>query len=104
MKAIEIYDAIHTLQVLYKAWKTTIAGLLRHNLHKFRATALLVFKNRYPFPQVCCAFMKIFHKQVLFFRNLGPCLLDIFVFTDSSTVSNTSFASSPLSELLSDVF
>ena len=41
-----------TLQVLYKAWKTTIAGLLHHNLHKFMATTRLIFKIRYPFHKI----------------------------------------------------
>ena len=56
------------LQVLYKSLKTTIAGLLDHNFYKFRATALLIFKNRYPFHQISYALMKIFHKQVPFFH------------------------------------
>ena len=79
-----------TLQVLYKAWKTTIAGLLHRNLHKFRAAALLIFKIRYPFYQIQCAFMKTFHKQVPIFTNFRPCLLDFLVFTDLFSLSNTS--------------
>ena len=93
-----------TLQVLYKSWKTTIADLLHRNLHKFWAAALLIFKIRYPFHQIQCVFMKTFHKQVPFFTNFGPCLLDFLVSTDLFSLSNTSFASSSLSELLSDVF
>ena len=47
------------LQVLYKAWKTTIAGLLHRNLHKFRAAALIVFKIRYPFLSLVCVYENI---------------------------------------------
>ena len=77
-------------QVLYKAWKTAIAGLLHRNLHKFRAAALLIFKIRYPFSQIQCAFMKTFHKQVPIFTYFRPCLLDFLVFTHLFSLSNTS--------------
>ena len=52
MRYRDFMKANKTLQVLYKAWKTTIAGLLHHNLHTFKAAALLIFKIIYPFHQI----------------------------------------------------